>query len=134
MFGGTFSFEEQVKRYTKNLELAKRSGDKFKEGDALEGLAICYSAMAGHVDTARAIFFYNQAIQIFKEINWWEQYYKSYASLGLIYEKIMRDPIKALEVYERAIREGEEVYMEPALHFRDSILRFIIILRSENQK
>ena len=47
-------FEEQVKRFTSNLEHAKKEGDKYRQGDALENLANCYSVMPGHVEPRKS--------------------------------------------------------------------------------
>lgn len=134
MFSGVFSFEEEVKRFTKNLAKAKVEGDRRKEGDALEGLAICYSAMRGHEDAQKAIEYYNQAISIFQETGWWEMYYKAMSSLGLIYEKLLNDPDNAIKVYERSIREGAQAYSENEKHYRDWILRSMGYLKDQKDK
>jgi tetratricopeptide (TPR) repeat protein len=125
MFSGVFSFEEEVKRFTKKLKEAKEKGDRRGEGDALEGLAICYSAMRGHEDAQKAIEYYNRAIPIFRMVAWWEMYYKAMSSLGLIYEKLLNDPDNAIQIYERAVREGGEAYSENERHYRDRIVRSI---------
>ena len=62
-------FEEQVKRFTNNLEQAKKEGDKFKQCDSLENLAICFSAKSGHEDPQKAVNYYNQAINISSQID-----------------------------------------------------------------
>ncbi len=102
-------FEELVKRYTNNLEQAKKEGDQFKQCDFLENLAICFSAKPGHEDPQKAIDYDNQAINISLQIVWTEMFYKASAALGMVYEKLLFDPDGALRVYEYAIEHGKSL-------------------------
>lgn len=133
IFDNIFSFEEEVKRYTRNLEKAKMEGDKYKEGDSLQGLAICYSAMAGHENPQKAVDYYNQAINIFLQINWSEMFYKASAALGMVYEKLLHDPNGALRIYEYALEHGDKILiLEAEKHYRERIVRSIAWLKSED--
>lgn len=119
-------FEEEIKKYTSDLKLAKKEGDKFKEGDSLENLAICYSVMPGHEDLQKAVDYYNQAINIFLQFDWVEMFYKASASLGMVYEKLLHDPDSALRVYEYALDQGEKnLVFEVEEYYREECIRAV---------
>lgn len=117
--------DKNISEYKERLEIARQSDDKYVEACMLRNIANIYSTKHEMINYSKACTHFTEAADIFYELQEWYEFYRVNLNLGIIYEKVYREPKQALRIYNNALTLGSaDVYGE-AQEEREKIIRYM---------
>ena len=124
------SVQDDIRRYEKGLEEARKLGDRRAEAKWLSNLAAAHSTVVSVIDFGRAARCSEQARKIYRELRNWLNYERESLDLAAIYEyeEGFNDPWRALEVCEDTLNSGG-IYISES--YREKFTRRIAWLKGK---